>query len=484
MPKIKKDQKIDVSHLTSSEKTYLIHLLQEENNLLKEKISRIEMGLKELRDRNAKDSSNSSKPPSSDTNKRKRTKVQKTKSLRKSSGKKPGGQVGHPGSYLKPSEDVDEEIRLIVEECVSCHQSLKMMPAELETRQVFEIPEPKMYVIEYQSERKYCNQCGCTTVASFPEGVSHKTQYGPRAKSLMVYLNQYHFIPYKRGSEFFDVFYGHRVSPGTMVNAVSDISNRMTAVEEEIKEFIRASKLAHFDETSMKVNGDKHWVHVAGNNQVSHYGFHKKRGYEAMEEIGIYSKFEGTAVHDHLKSYFKNERCRHSLCNAHHLRELRYIYEVQGLKWGNQVFELLLLINQHKEKHMKKGVRFFSPYILKKYSDEYDKILKSAQSEQAKRGTIDSHNLLKRLRNYKESVLLFMADFSVPFTNNPAEQDLRMNKVKQKVSGTFRSEEGGKDFCRIRSALTTARKNGKNIFQTLYQIFTAGISLQDLIVNS
>jgi len=290
-------------------------------------------------------------------------------------------------------------------------------------------------------------------------------------------------IPHQRGSEFFEVIYGHRVSPGTIVNAVEGIARRLETVEKEIKQLLIEEKVCHFDETSMRVKGDKHWVHVSGNAKLTHYRFHKKRGIEAMKAIGIYCEFKGKAIHDHLKSYFKNEDCRHGLCNAHHFRELRYIHEVQGIRWADKVSKLLMRIYEHKEAEIAKGKIGFSNYWLKKYSNAYDEIMHLAQREQAKRGTIDSHNLLRRLCHYKDAVLLFMKDFSVPFTNNSAEQDLRMNKVKQKISGTFRNERSGENFCRIRSVLSTAMKNKKNIFKLLQDVFVRNISIQDLVTD-
>ena len=375
----------------------------------------------------------------------------------------------------------DEAITLPVDNCVDCHRSLKNVAGELEKRQVFEIPEPRIWVSEYQAQVKYCKHCGCTTVACFPEDVTHTTQYGPRAKSLMAYMTQYQLLPYKRASEFFKTIYNHKISAGTIVNAVNALSNRLETIEGEIKELLIKSKIAHADETGMNVNGDKQWLHTVGTKNLTHYGIHKKRGRDAMDDIGILPDFDGTLIHDHWKSYY-HYALKHGLCNAHHLRELRYVYENHNLKWANKVSNLLIEINEHKERLVAKN-KVFTKQHIKDYSIRYDEILSKAKWEQARKATIESTNLLKRLKKFKEDVLLFIIDMEVPFTNNLSEQDIRMMKVKQKISGSFRGDEGVKSFCRIRSVISTAIKNKKNIFEILQVAFQKKISV-DYLLNS
>jgi len=403
---IKKDKKVDVSHLDSADKTILIDMLHEKNNLLIEKFNRLDAKFKMLESRLAKNSNNSSKPPSSDTKKPKK-RPNKTESLKKKSGKKAGGQAGHKGHTLAMSATPDEIITLPVDACANCGSSLKKCQASVEKRQQFEIPAPKMWVTEYHIEIKDCKKCRQTTTACFPDSITHVTQYGPRARSLMVYMNTYQFIPFKRSSEFFQTVYGHKVSPGTIVNAVNALSERYVVVENEIKELLAQSKLVNCDETSVNINGNKQWLHTVGNEKLTHYGVHEKRGRKATEDIGILPKFKGTMIHDHWKSYFSYEENQHGLCNAHHLRELRFIYEHHHIKWGKKVAELLTEINLKKEVLLTEKKKF-SKGQLKFYSEGYDDILKKAGREQARRGTIDSKNLLKRLKNYKPEVLLFI----------------------------------------------------------------------------
>ena len=266
------------------------------------------------------------------------------------------------------------------------------------------------------------------------------------------------------------------------MNAVSAIGERYTQIDEQIKSFLSQTKVAHADETSMNVNGQKYWLHTVGNVSATHYALHEKRGRKATEHIGILPEFKGTLVHDHWKSYFTYEDCQHALCNAHHLRELRYINEHQNIKWAKDISNLLVLINEEKEK-LPENSRF-SKRRVTTHIKSYDDILQKGKKEQAKRGTIDSHNLHKRLVNFKDEVLRFMTDIDVPFTNNLSERDIRMNKVKQKISGCFRKVTGSDNFCKIRSVLSTAAKNNKNIFEVLQLSFQEIISLNQITSDS
>ena len=329
-----------------------------------------------MESRLAKNSSNSSKPPSSDGNNpgKKKGKPKKTTSSRQKSGKKPGGQEGHKGSHLEMSASPDKIILLAVDNCAHCNNTLNHSKPHIEKRQEFDIPEPAMYVTEYQSEHKQCNQCGYTTAACFPETLTHKTQYGPRAKSLMVYRNQYQRIPFKRSSEFFDTVYNHTVSPGTIVNAVSLLSSRFNQVNDEIKVLLAHSSLLHADETGSNISGDKQWLHVVGNKELTHYAIHEKRGRAASEAMGILPDFRGTMVHDHWKSYFTYKEATHGLCNAHHLRELRFLFEHHQIKWAKKMSDFLIKTNEDKARLLQNGK---NKMPLKKWQtcqEEYDDI--------------------------------------------------------------------------------------------------------------
>jgi transposase len=475
---------LDVAHLDHTDKIKLIYLLQEKNILLEEKYVRLEKRFKALEARLEKNSSNSSKPPSSDGNNSGKKNPKKTTSSRKKSGKKPGGQAGHKGSHLEMSASPDKVVILEVDSCAHCKNALSGVKPQIEIRQEFEIPEPKINVIEYQSEHKYCKACGYITSACFPERITHKTQYGPRAKSLMVYINQYQIIPFKRASEFFATVYNQQVSPGTIVNAVNALSTRFVQVEGEIKLLLTNSSLVHTDETGVNISGNKKWMHIVGNQELTHYGIHTNRGRKASEDIGILPKFRGTMVHDHWKSYFTYKDSRHSLCNAHHIRELRFLFEHHNIKWAKNMSNFLIETNEEKTLLLKGGKNKLSPQKLKSCMDAYDEIVKKASREHRYRVTNDSKNLLKRFKGYKDCILLFITDFSVPFTNNLGERDLRMNKVKQKISGCFRSKNGGDNFCKIRSVISTTRKNKKNVFNILQEAFEKIICADDLLADN
>ena len=293
--------------LNEADKNYIISLLQEENLLLKEKINRLEKRIKDVEANSKKDSSNSNKPPSSDMKKNKKANTgnkKKTSSLKKKSNKKPGGQPGHTGATLPLCGDPDEVIRYELHTCVNCQYDLRDVPAMLDIRQEYEIPDPRMFVREHQSEFCHCPGCHYENKADFPEHITHKTQYGPVAKSLMVYLTQHQYLPYDRASQLFETVYKHKVSPGTLVNTVGYLGKRLTSLDAEIKSFLVKADLAHADETSININGHKQWLHTVGTTTVAHFGMHANRGKTATQAIGILPDFQGTLVHDHWKSYF------------------------------------------------------------------------------------------------------------------------------------------------------------------------------------
>ena len=463
--------------LGEAEKNVLIDMLQEQILLLKEKNKRLEKRLGALEGRVNKNSSNSSKPPSSDMNKPKKTTSSKNKS-----GKKPGGQPGHKGKTLKNSRAPDQIVRLSVTNCEECGNNLKNKKISMKSRQEFEIPEPKIFITEYQSESRDCS-CGYTTTACFPKHITHASQYGIRAKSLMVYMNQHQFIPYDRASQFFETVYGQKISPATIVNAVNTLGNRLCKLDSQIKKLLSKSDTAHCDETSMKISGTKHWLHTVGTKKLAHYAMHEKRGSKATQDIGILPEFKGTIIHDHWKSYFQYKNSKHALCNAHHLLELRFINEQHKMKWAKKMSLLLIKIKEHKDLFVKKSKDKFTKWLLKKHNSEYNAILVKAHREQARRGTLDSRNLIKRLSNFKQETLLFMNDFTIPFTNNLSEQDLRMSKVKQKISGCFRNTISADSFCKIRSMLISGRKNSKNIFKLIQRAFSQNITTKAVLAT-
>ena len=444
-----------------------IDTLTEENKKLNERVQSLENQTKT-------NSNNSSKPPSSDGLKR------KTKSLRTPSGKKPSGQPGHKGSTLEQVADPDEVIIHKLYNCEKCQADLKDTDVERHiVRQVIDLPETKVKFTEHRAEVKKCT-CGHINKAKFPEGVNQPVQYGTKIKATSIYLNQYQFIPYDRQEECFENLFNHHISKGTLASINKTCYNSLESIENNIKEVLKNDDGAvHFDETGVFIDKKLNWLHVTSNDQFTYYQVHAKRGSEAMDEIGILSEFKGTAVHDSLRSYNKYTDCDHSLCGAHILRELNGITELEKQSWAEKMKILLLDIKSEVDKSFSYANALTLDRILL-YEEKYDSIVISGQeenfklnfdSETKKVKKSKSKPLLERLALRKTEILNFMHDFDIPFDNNLAERDLRMTKVKQKVSGTFRSSCGADYFARIRGYISTVRKHSLNVMECLESIF-------------
>lgn len=472
----------NLSQLSSQEKDELILYLYRELGQFKEQLER--QGeqiakqaekIKDLENRLSKNSRNSSKPPSGDgLNK------PSPKSRREKSGKASGGQNGHVGHTLKQVATPDIIETYKVDVCVGCHQSLVDVKAKgYEARQEFELPPLKVVVTEHRAEIKDC-ACGKRNKATFPLSISQPVQYGNRAKAMITYYTQTHLLPFARTQEILRDIHGLPLSQGTIYNTNYRCYVELAPFDAEVKKHIEVSSLAHFDETGMRSEKQLYWLHVASTPKLTYYALHKKRGQEAMEDIGILPTFKGRAIHDHWKSYF-NYACDHGLCNAHHLREFVFHEERYGQSWCKKMADCLLSIEEEAEKRKAMGFSSFDPLRLKCLEWCYDKILKDGLKEipspldkKSRRGRSKQHaskNLWDRLSIFKNEVLAFMYDFSVPFTNNQAEQDIRMAKTKQKISGSFRSLLGGQIFARIRSYISTTKKQGHNTLDALVDVF-------------
>lgn len=429
-------------------------LLRAENQQLTQRVADLEAQLK-------RNSSNSSKPPGSDE-------FVKPKSRRPKKGRASGGQQGHQGNTLKMSDTPDEVHRHQVHQCGNCQADLSSQPADrIHRHQVFDLPEIRLQVTEHQGEEKLCSCCGERTRAPFPQEALQSVQYGNTLISLLVYLTQYQLLPYQRTVELVEALCGQRISEGTIFNAVCSAAEATKDAEEHIAQELAAEEIVHVDETGMRIEGRRQWLHVVSTDEMTHYAYHEKRGYEATQKIGILPRFQGRAIHDFWKPYFRYEFL-HGLCNAHHLRELAGITERYHTQWSEDMQQLLQEIYQQVE--LQKAHSTVLPKdMVRSFEKRYRDILRAGylahpppqRSVQPKRGRTKqgkARNLLRRLRLHRKEVLAFMYDFSVPFENNLAERDLRMMKVRQKISGVFRSAQGAQMFCRIRGYISTARK--------------------------
>jgi transposase len=297
---------------------------------------------------------------------------------------------------------------------------------------------------------------------------------------MMTYFHQSQLLPYERLQEIFRDIYMLKLSEGTLFNANCKCYSKLESYEQEIKDQITAGKIVNFDESGMRVKKELHWLHVAATEKLTYYDIYKKRGGDAMDEIGILPKFAGRAIHDHWHPYF-NYDCAHGLCNAHHLRELTYHTEQYEQSWCKDFETFLLKIKKLVDDCKMKGQSKLTAGRIKSFEDEYQRILSEGLTEipklqemPKKRGRTKQHptkNLWDRLSDHRKETLAFMYDFNVPFTNNQGERDIRMAKLKQKISGCFRSQYGAKIFCRIRGYISTTRKNGYNILEALTRAF-------------
>ena len=414
------------------------------------------------------DSNNSSKPPSMDPNRKRGSKAKK-------SGKKPGGQNGHEGSTLGMVDNPD--VIKVINLDRSTLPRGKYHHVGFETRQVIDI-EIKRVVTEYRAEILQ-DRDGKKFVAPFPQGVERSAQYGPDLKAHAVYMSQFQLIPYDRIQDYFADQCSISLSTGSLFNFNKEAYTQLEGFAEIAVARLIASKVLHVDETGINIGGRRLWLHSASSQLWTLFHPHEKRGGDAMTAMGILQYFRGILVHDHWKPYFQF-LCAHALCNAHHLRELERAWEDDKQQWAKDMQDLLVIINDDVAANggsltLAKAEHYRRKYLAILSEGDKECPAPNPKSKEHRRGRqkkSKSRNLLERLFNFENETLRFMTDVDVPFTNNQGENDIRMTKVQQKISGCFRAMEGAQIFCRVRSYLSTCRKHEVAATQALKLLFS------------
>jgi transposase len=447
---------------------------------LQQLVGQMQARVQELEGRLAKDSHNSSKPPSSDGLKR------KTKSLRQKSGKKAGGQLGHRGETLRLVATSDEVVEHRPAHCLHCQTPLANAEVVLrERRQVHDLPPVvRLLVREHRALHVRCPQCAQVSVGAFPAEAPSRAQYGARVRALAVYLVEQQHLPLGRVQQFLADLLGLRLARGTLVGWVQQAAQVLEPVERQIKAALTRAPVLHHDETGVRRAGKLAWAHVTSTSRLTHYAVHSKRGHEATDAIGILPAYRGVSVHDGWDAYGVYTACRHALCNVHHLRELTFLEEEYHQAWAADLKTLLRQMKAASDQARAGGLLRLAPGVRAEFVDRYQALLKAGlaanppppdQHRRAgQRGRLKqspARNLLERLLLQQNEVLAFLDDLTIPFDNNQAERDLRGLKMQQKVSGCFRSDRGADAYAMIRGYLATLRKQGQSLLAALNTVF-------------
>jgi transposase len=441
-------------------------------------IAELRAEVAELRARLSANSRNSSRPPSSDG----LAKPPTPKSLRRRSGRKPGGQPGHEGRHLELVERPDDVVEHVPARCGGCGGDL--CDGELvgeEGRQVFDLPEVRLAVCEHRAQRRRC-ACGHVTAAAFPAGVGAPTQYGPRMRALAIYLIAAQHLPYQRTAQLLADWLGAPLSPATLMGFVKDGADDLDEFLDRVHEQIIDSPVVHFDETGARAGGRLRWLHCASTETLTFYALHDRRGTEGIDHTGVMPRFRGIAVHDGWPQYRAYESAIHALCNAHHLRELLAIIEqnADGQSWASRLDALLRALHEEVKAAKAAGEDWLNPWVLAGYRLAYEQIIADGNQHDppstiptGKRGVIrqtPARNLLTRLDRDREQILRFAHDFQVPFDNNLVERDIRMIKIQQKISGSWRTTTGADRFLALRAYISTTRKQGRDTLDALARL--------------
>jgi transposase len=438
-------------------------------------IAALKAQIAELERRLGLNSSNSGKPPSSDGLK----KPARVKSLRERSGKAPGGQKGHKGETLRQVTDPNEVVDHYPPACSMCGVDLDPKTSiGHSARQVFDLPEPQPLVVtEHRAHDCQCDVCGTTTRALFPDGVNAPVQYGARITAFVIYLLHYQLLPENRLAALMADLFGVKVATATIARMSRTCAERLRGFAQTVCDLVVSASVKHMDETGFRIGGKTQWLHVASTALLTFYRVCAKRG-------SLLANVAGIVVHDHWKPYYTMQGVLHALCNAHHLRELKALVEIEKEEWARKMQRLLRRACHVTNRARERGIPM-KPRLIECFERHYDTILaeglvfheaqlplvraaiKGGGKRRGRAPRRTGHNLLLRLATRKEDTLRFLHDPTVPFTNNQAERDGRMMKLRQKISGGFRSLQGAFDFALIRTFFSTAKKQGWNFIDAL-----------------
>jgi transposase len=444
-------------------------------------IAALEARVAELERRLGTDSSNSSKPPSSD-GLRKPTRPQRRGGERGEGRRQPGKQPGAPGAHLAQVAQPDQVLRHVPDRCGGCGAELAgAVVVGVEARQVFDLPPLRLAVAEHQAERRRC-ACGTTTQAVFPAEARAAACYGPGVRALCCYLLVHQHLPVDRAAQLLADLLGAPLSTGTLAAVLAEGAAGLSGFLQVAREQVAAAPVAHFDETGARVAGRLHWVHSASTSLLSLFWVHAKRGKVAMDAAGVLPSFAGVAVHDGWSPYWRYD-ITHALCGAHLLRELEAITDEPGQGWAAGMAELLVDTKTATDRARDAGADRIDDGLRQRLTARYQRLLADGRAAnppprprpgRRRRGPVrrcPAANLLARLDRHQVEVLRFLDDLRVPFDNNQAERDLRMVKLQQKISGCWRTLAGAQAFLTVRSYVSTARKHGMNPLAVLRQLF-------------
>src|SRR5438105_4017128 len=429
----------------------------------------------ELERRLGLNSSNSGKPPSSDGLK----KPARMSSLRERSGKKPGRQKGHKGETLRQVTEPNEVVNHYPPACSMCGVGLDPETSVgHSTRQVFDLPQPQPLVVtEHRAHDCQCPACGAKTRAPFPDGVNAPVQSGARITAFVIYLLHYQLLPENRLAALMADLFGVKVAAATIARMSRTCAERLRGFAQTVRDLVAGAPVKHMDETGFRIGGKTQWLHVASTALLTFYRVCARRG-------SLLANAAGIVVHDHWKPYYTMQGVLHALCNAHHLRELKALVEIEKEDWARKMQQLLRRACHAANLARQRDVAL-KPPLIECFERRYDAIvaeglafhqaqvplakapIKGGGKRRGRTPRRTGHNLLLRLATRKQDTLRFLHDPTVPFTNNQAERDGRMMKLRQKISGGFRSLQGAIDFALIRSFVSTARKQGWNIIDAL-----------------